>query len=140
MNDLHNNINPKRAISPVSVVDNTAQVGQWIDRLGYESLQFLILTGSVADADATFAVQVEDANAANQSDVAVVADEFLIGTKALAGFRFDDDDKTRKIGYKGQKRYVRLTITPANNTLAALIAAVAILGHPLTGPTANPPN
>ena len=140
MNELHNNINPKRAISPVSVADNTAQVGQWVDRQGFDLLQFVILTGSIADADATFVVLVEDANASNQSDAAAVADDFLIGTEALAGFQFDDDNECRKIGYKGLKRYVRLTITPANNASAAVIAAVALLGRPLTGPTANPPN
>jgi len=140
MNDLLNNINPKRAISPVSVADTTAQAGQWIDRLGYESLTFVILTGGIADADATFAVLVEDADASNQSDAAAVADGFLIGTEALAGFQFDDDNECRKIGYKGLKRYVRVTITPVGNASAALVAAVALLGHPLTGPTANPPN
>ena len=140
MNDLLNNINPKRAISPVSVADTTAQVGQWIDRLGYESLTFVILIGSIADADATFTVLVEDADASNQSDAAAVADAFLIGTEALAGFQFDDDNECRKIGYKGLKRYVRLTITPVANASAALVAATALLGNPLTGPTSNPPN
>lgn len=139
MRDLHNNIAPKRAISPVSVSDNTAQVGQWIDTLGYDSLEFLILIGSVADADATFAVLVEDADASDKSDAAAVADAYLIGTEALAGFQYDDDNEIRKIGYKGLKKYVRVTVTPANNASAAVIGAVAVLGHPLSGPTANPP-
>lgn len=138
--DLLNNINPKRAISPVSVSDTTAQVGQWVDRLGFQALLFVILIGSVADADATFTVLVEDADASNQSDAAAVADEFLLGTEALAGFQFDSDNLTRKIGYRGLKRYVRLTITPVSNASAAVIGAVALLGAPLTGPTANPPN
>lgn len=138
--DLLNNINPKRAISPVSVSDTTAQVGQWVDRLGFQALLFVILIGSVADADATFTVLVEDADASNQSDAAAVADEFLLGTEALAGFQFDSDNLTRKIGYRGLKRYVRMTITPVSNASAAVIGAVALLGAPLTGPTANPPN
>ncbi len=138
--DLFNNVNPKRAISPVSVADNTAQVGQWVDRLGFQKLLFLILIGSVADADATFTVLVEDADASNQSDAAAVTDEFLLGSEALAGFQFDSDNLTRKIGYRGLKRYVRLTITPVSNASAAVIGAVALLGMPLTGPTANPPN
>lgn len=137
--DLHNNVTPKRALSPVSVADNTAQAGQWVDRYGFGSLEFVILTGAIADADATFAVLVEDADAANQSDAAAVADEFLLGTEAQAGFQFDDDNETRKIGYRGSKRYVRLTITPSGNASAALLGAVALLGHPLSGPTANPP-
>jgi hypothetical protein len=139
MKDLCNLIHPVRAISPVSVADNTAAVSQIIDRRGFESLTFVIATGSLADADATFTVLVEDGDAANLSDSAAVADAFLIGTEALASFQFDDDNETRKIGYIGNKRYVRLTITPANNASAAVISAVAILGHPALAPTANPP-
>jgi len=139
MKDLMNKIHVARAISPVSVADNTAQVSQIIDRQGYESITFCIATGSLADADATFAVLVEDGDNSALSDAAAVADENLLGTEALAGFAFGDDDETRKIGYIGSKRYVRLTITPANNASAALVAAVAVLGHPQIVPTPNPP-
>jgi hypothetical protein len=139
MRDLHNNIHVKRAISPVSVADNTAVVSQIIDRQGYESLEFVIATGSLADADATFTVLVEHGDAANLSDAAAVPDAGLLGTEALASFIFSDDDKVRKVGYVADKRYVRLTITPAANASAALLSAVAILGHPAIAPTSNPP-
>ena len=139
MRDLHNNIHVARAISPVSVADNTAQVSQIIDRQGYQSLEFLIATGSVADADATFVVLVEDGDNSGLSDAASVTDANLLGTEALAGFQFDDDNEVRKIGYIGDKRYVRLTVTPVNNASAAVIAAVAVLGHPNYTPTINPP-
>jgi hypothetical protein len=139
MRDLMNNIHPVRAISPVSVADNTAQVSQIIDRRGYDSLTFLIAIGSVADADTTFTVLVEEGDAANLSDAAAVDDADLIGTELLAGFQFDDDNEPRKIGYRGAKRYVRMTITPANNASAALLAVIAVLGHASLKPTANPP-
>ena len=139
MKDTFNNINIKRCISPVSVADNTAQVGQIIDRQGFESLTYVIATGSIADADATFAVLLEEGDAANLSDATAVADADLIGTEALAGFQFDDDNETRKLGYVGNKRYTRLTITPSANASAALLSAVAVLGYPHSVPTANPP-
>ena len=139
MKDLLNNIHVARAISPVSVSDNTAQVSQIIDRRGFDSLTFVIAAGSVADADVTFTVLVEDGDNSGLSDAAAVADAELLGTELLAGFQFDDDNEPRKIGYLGSKRYVRLTITPANNASAALVSAVAILGHPSLAPTANPP-
>lgn len=134
--DLHNKIAVRRAISPVSVGDNTAQVSQIIDRQGFTGLEFAIAIGAVADADATFAVLVEDGDAANLSDAAAVADAELLGTEAAAGFQFDDDNETRKIGYAGNKRYVRLTITPANNASAALVSAVALLGGASDAPVA----
>ena len=140
MRDLMNNVNIKRVLSPVSVADTTAQVGQIIDRQGYDSLTYVIATGSIADADATFTVLLEEGDASNLSDAAAVADADLIGTEVLAAFQFDDDNECRKLGYKGNKRYTRLTITPVANASAALLAAVAVLGHPSVVPTANAPS
>lgn len=139
MKDLMNNVHVARVLSPVSVADTTAQVGQIIDKKGFESLTYLIATGSIADADATFTVLLEEGAAADLSDAAAVADADLLGTEALAAFQFDDDNEVRKLGYIGSKRYTRLTITPVGNASAALLSAVAVLGHPQIAPTANPP-
>jgi len=134
--DLYSKLGIVRAISPVSVADNTAQVSQIIDRQGYTGLLLAIALGSIADADATFAVLVEHGDDAALADAAAVPDSELNGTEALAGFQFDDDNETRKIGYVGNKRYVRLTITPANNASAALVSALAILGGAADAPVA----
>ena len=133
-----NNIDVKRVISPVSVADTTAQVGQVIDGRGFGSVTYLIATGSIADADATFTVLLEESDASG-SGFAAVADADLLGSEALAGFQFDDDNECRKLGYIGSKRYTRLTITPVGNASAALLAAVAVLGSPAIAPTSNPP-
>lgn len=138
MRDLHNHIHVARCLSPASVADTTAQVGQIIDRQGFNSLEYIIAIGSVADADATFTVLLEEGDVANLSDAAAVADADLLGTELLAGFQFDDDNEVRKLGYRGNKRYTRLTITPVANASAAVLSAVAVLGHPAHGPTANP--
>ena len=140
MRDFLNNLHPIRAISPVSVADNTAEVGEIVDRQGFDGLSFVISTGSLADVDATFAVLVEDGNDSGLSDAAAVADADLLGTEALAGFTFGDDDETRKVGYIGDKRFVRLTITPSANGSAALFSAVAVLGWPSVAATVNPPS
>lgn len=136
MRDLYNNVAVRRAISPVSVADTTAAVSQIIDMQGFQSLTFVIATGSIADADATFAVLVEDSDSSDLSNNVAVPDDQLLGTEAGAAFQFDDDNEVRKIGYRGFKRYVRLTITPTANASAALISAVAILGHPADAPVA----
>jgi hypothetical protein len=134
--DIYSKLAVRRAISPVSVADNTAQVSQIIDRQGFTALMFAIAIGAVADADTTFTMLVEHGDAANLSDAAAVADADLNGTEAGQAFQFDDDNETRKLGYVGNKRYVRLTITPANNASAALIAALAILGGAASSPVA----
>lgn len=140
MRDLMNHIHPRRGLSPVaSAGDNTPWVSQIVDRLGYDSCMFVILTGSLPDADATFTVLMEHGDAANLSDAAAVPDDMLNGTEALASFIFSDDDKVFKLGYVGGKRYVRVTITPAANASASLYAGVWLLGNPYDAPTPNPP-
>ena len=136
MRDLASSIHLKRAISPAAAVaDNTPIVSEIIDLAGYEKLMFAILIGALADADATFAVLVQHGDQANLSDAADVPDAQLTGTEAQAGFTFAADDSVRKIGYVGSKRYVRLTITPANNAGNAFISAVAILSGSRYAPT-----
>ena len=136
MRDFFNNAKVLRVISPVSVGDDTAEVGQIIDRSGFESVTYLIATGALADIDATFAVLLEDGDDSGLSDAAAVVDAELLGTEVLAGFQFDDDDETRKLGYIGNKRYTRLTITPAANASAALFSAIAVLAHAHDRPVA----
>lgn len=139
--DMHNNIHPVPLIAPVAArTDDTPIVSAIIDTRGYGSCELILVTGTNTDADATFAVLVEDGDAANLSDNAAVADAELLGTEALAGFTFADDVETRKIGYIGNKRYVRVTVTPSGNGAGNIfIAGVAVLGHANIAPTANPP-
>jgi hypothetical protein len=138
MRDLLNNIQFKRGLSPVaSAADNTALVSQIIDRLGYDSAGFVIATGALPDADATFTVLIEEGDVSNLSDAAAVADADLIAQdpssatapEAQASFTFAADDNIRKIGYRGTKRYLRCTITPAANASASLLCVIGVLGN-----------
>lgn len=138
--ELHHNIDIRRGVSPAAATtDNTAWVSQIVDTVGYDACEFIILTGSLGDADATFTVLVEDGATANLSDAAPVADQYLLGLESEASFTFAADDKVRKIGYVGMKRYLRVTINPANNTGNAFVAGAWLLGSPRVAPTANPP-
>ncbi|ADJ24772.1 conserved hypothetical protein [Hyphomicrobium denitrificans ATCC 51888] len=127
--------------------DNTAMVSKIIDTKGYNACMLAIVTGALTDADATFTVLVEDGNVVDSeanpttlTDHAAVDDKYLNGTEALAGFKYDDDNKCRKIGYVGPKRFVRVTITPASNDSGNIfVAGVAVLGEPTIAPTPNPP-
>jgi hypothetical protein len=128
MRDLANSIAVRRAISPAAATtDNTPFVSQIIDLAGFDKMMFVINAGALADADATFTTLVEHGDQANLSDAAAVPDSQLTGTEAAASLTFADDNAVKKIGYVGPKRYVRLTVTPANNTGNAFISAVALL-------------
>ena len=140
MRDLANHVHPVRAISPAAATtDNTPIVSSIVDTAGYSSLAFILNLGALADADATFAVTVDHGDDPALTDAAAVPADKLTGTLALAGFTFADDNKLRKIGYVGSKRYVRLTITPANNTGSTFVSAIALLGDSRFSPTPNPP-
>lgn len=134
--DTYNNIHPVVAIAPVTISDGTALVSGAIDTAGYESVTFVILTGTLADADATWAVTVKDGDTSTQNAHSAVDDKFLLGTEAAAGFAFGDDSEARKIGYVGGKRYVSIEIDDVTaNTGSAPLAVVALLGHPRSAPT-----
>lgn len=144
MKNFYENKVLKRAISPVSVSDNTAQTSIILDSRGYEALLFGILIGSVADADATFAATYAESNAVDSESAPT---SLTGGTAVPAGqitgsgaFQFDDDNEVRKQLVVPTKRWVQLTITPTGNASAAVIAAFAeLLGGkylPATQPAA----
>lgn len=122
--DLHSQIKHSRAISPTRVTDNTAQVSQILDTANFADNELIIATGTLADADATFTVLLEEGDNSALSDAAAVADADMLGTEAGASFTFTHDNAVRKLGYKGTKRYIRATITPANNTGNADLGAI----------------
>lgn len=139
--DLHNNIDVRRVLSPVAaaITDDTAQVGEIVDHAGYEDAEYLVATGTLADAGATFTSLLEESDDSGMAGATAVADADLIGTEALASFTQAADNKVLKLGYKGRKRYTRLTITPAGNAGAAPMSAICILSGARKGPSANPP-
>jgi hypothetical protein len=142
MRDFMNRLDMRRAVSPaVAGTDNTAIVSQIIDTAGYEGLVFAINIGANTDANATFAVTMDHGDQPNLSDAAAVPANKITGSLALAGFTAaNDDNKLRKVGYVGSKRYVRLTITPTGNDAGNIfVDVIALLFGARYAPTANPP-
>lgn len=138
MRDLASNITFRPVIVPAANANlgTTPLVGTVIDRLGFNSLVYGIITGTLSDADATYTVLLEESDLSG-SGFTAVDDAYLTGTEAAAGFNFGDDGETRKLGYRGTKRYSRLTITPAAaDSGNSPIAAIAVLGDPANAPVA----
>ena len=129
MRDTYNNLKFVPAIAPVTATDNTPIVGAIVSNAGFQSLTYAIQTGILASANATFAVLLEESDAPDLSGSNPVADTDMLGTEALAGFTFANDDATTKLGYIGGKLYTRLTITPAGTPGNAPISALAVLSH-----------
>jgi hypothetical protein len=138
--DLHNTLSYQRAISPLTQTNSsTAIVSQIIDMADLLGLEFVIMIGALTDANATFAVLMEEGDDSALADAAAVADADMLPTpnnssstapEAAAGFTFAHDDAIRSIGYVGIKRYVRLTITPTGNDAGSASIGVLAVGLP----------
>lgn len=134
LRDLYSNLKVIGA-TVAAGTDNTAVASPIVDTQPYEKVLFVVQTGTLADGDATFAAAMAEDDASNMGTSNAVADEDMIGLEADVSFDFADDGFEGKIGYIGNKRYVQLTVTPANNTAAAPIAILA-LGVPRRFPAA----
>ncbi len=138
MRDLLNRLHFRQAFF-TAAADNTVSSGT-CDLQGYDSVMLLVNTGSLADADATFAVTMkESATGAWGGEETDVAAADILGSLALASFLFSDDNKCFKVGYRGAKRYIKALVTPSNNASAANICGTWVLGAPHDSPTPNPP-
>lgn len=137
MRDLHDVVEARVSTGVIRQTNSSAAVvGSIIDLQGYDSCEFIIVTGALTDTNATFAVTMDEGNVSNLSDAAAVAAADLLGTYAGASFTFADDNAVKKIGYKGAKRYVRLTVTPTSNDAGNLdMGVICLLGNPMKIPT-----
>ena len=140
--DLHSTLTYIRALSPDANnnLGTTALSTSIIDMKDYMGLKFVITTGDLTDTDAVYAVAMLHGDAVDsESAPATITDEAAVddadmlpsgtGQEAAAGFAFGDDDAIRTIGYRGTKRFVRLTITPttAANSGDSDLAVLAVL-------------
>lgn len=140
MRDIVSSLHFVPAFTPkAATTDNTAAVSAILDRAGFNAVALAMVTGIETDADATFATLLEEADAADMSGATAVLDRDLNGTEALASFDMLADNVCRKLGYVGGKRYLRATITPANNTGNFFLGGIWVLGEPSFAPTPNPP-
>jgi len=132
MKDLYNNL--KLISGKVGGAgDDTAFVSTIVDRKLYASVMFAIVTGVLADAGATFTALLEESDDSGMSGATAVADADMHGTEAGASFIQSDDNAVFKVGYRGNKRYIRLTVTPSGNAAADPLCILAI-GVPLARP------
>lgn len=136
MKDLHNNIKRVVAVSPKTSVGNEALVGGIIDLAGYQSCEFVIATG--VKTDGTITPSLEEGDDSGLADTGAVAAADLLGTIADATFAdaAAGSESVKTFGYRGSKRYVRLTLTIASNAGSCPVGAVADLGHPNHAPVA----
>jgi hypothetical protein len=124
MRDVMHDIRVVPAIAPVVVVDNTATVSSIIDMQGAQSCAFYVITGTLVDVDATFAVLLQEGSAANLSDATTVADtDMQTGTPGHA-----DKQHWRRAALNGLR--ARELGEHAKLTEARMTMALVVQGFP----------
>lgn len=102
----------------------TPAAGDLMDMQGWEALTFTVSTGTVTDAGTAsgFGFEVQESDTTAAADFTAVADSDLIGSEADLTVTDDaaDDTLVGSIGYRGEKRYVRIVATGTTGTDAAV--------------------
>lgn len=132
--DLHSKVQSAIALAVQNIISDTTTVGAIIDTAGFESLEFLIQSGTVTDGVYDFVL--EEGDDSGLSDAAVVPAADILGS--LTGFILTDDDTAKRVGSIGKKRYQRLSIVSTGTTSGGTnFTAQAVLSDPHTGPVAE---
>lgn len=131
--DLYNKILQKVAFNTQAISTDTTTNGEIIDLQGFDSATFIIQSGSLTDG--TYTPLIHEGNESDLSDAGAVADADLIGTEAAAAFSATDDNKSKRIGYVGGKRYIRLSLVSASTSTGGTLSAVAVLSDADIRPT-----
>jgi len=132
MKDMHSNIKVLPAITPAAVGTSGIAGGKLsaiIDRRGYESAEFVYSYGTSATVADTITPVVYEANATGDTFTSV-ADADLIGSEAAIALTAAGSSK---IGYRGNKRYLRLRLYGTGHATGT-VSAEALLGNPAIAP------
>jgi hypothetical protein len=129
--DISSSIAYDSAFNTAAIATDTTTNGEIIDTLGYQSLDFAVLSGTLTDG--AYTITLEDGDAANLSDASTVASTSLVGS--LPAFADTEDNTVKHVGYVGKKRYVRLSIVSTSTSSGGTFSAVALKGNAASRPT-----
>lgn len=141
--EMHNRVRTVRTISPISLgaTGSGGQTGKPVDRNGFETVEFEVSYGAITATGATVDVIAKEGDTTGA--MTSIADADLIGTEALAAMPVQATARTsgtgknvtKRLGYKGAKRYVSINLVP--HVSGGIVAgANVILGGPRKAPTA----
>lgn len=128
MRDMHNNISVLHAITPAAVGTTGIAGGKLsgaLDRRGFETVEFIYSSGASASVADTITPVIYEGDTTDGSFTSVAAAD-LLGTEAALTLTAA---KTGKVGYNGNKRYLKIRLY-GTGTATAVVAATAVLGTP----------
>ena len=143
MQHLHENINATVCISARNLA-TASVIGGPIDTRGYGGVEFIVEHGTRSASTVTVTTTVMESTATTASTFTSVADGDLVGLEtdvSLAAVAISagvTSACTKRIGYKGQKRYVTVDAVQTGVTSVGCVGITALLHNPGNAPTTNP--
>lgn len=122
MRDLHSNIGVVAAVAPA--VLNASNTSAAIDLAGFEGATVVINTGAVAGSG-NMTPKLQHSDTTTSGDFVDVPAGMLIGEFPAVM----EASSVYKVGYNGDKRYVRTVLTLNSGTSVAA-GAVVVKSHP----------
>lgn len=144
MEHLHENVKALRVIAPIAIGANATKTGKVIDRQGYGGVEFVASYGAVTTTGSIVTLIVKEGDATG--NMTSVADGDLVGTETLASLPVQATSRTsevgknvtKRVGYKGIKRYVSVDAVSTGTTSVGCVSIEALLFNPMLAPVANP--
>lgn len=122
--DLKSNIGVVRSLAAANRADPSVPVnGAGVDLAGYDSALVVIEAGVITGAGATLTFEVQESD--NNTDFTAVADTDLAGAEPVVAAA--NDDQIHLVGYKGIRRYIRVSITAKAGTTPTMPCAATVL-------------
>lgn len=140
--DLHNNMKGMRVVGPVSIGANGTVTGKIVDRQGYGGVEFVAGYGAIVATGTVVTLVAFDGDVTGT--MTSVADANLLGTEVLAS-RLGGattsgvgQNVVKRLGYIGEKRYVRVDAVKTGTSGTGCIDVKAVLFNPAIAPVSNP--
>jgi hypothetical protein len=95
---------------------------------GFRSLMAVIFAGTITDGTHTFEIQDSD----DDSSFTAVASAYLEG--AEPALTDASSDTVTVVGYKGTRKYVRVSVTSADTTSGGVVGALLVAADPYNSP------
>lgn len=148
MRDILSTLRTEQSLKPQTIQASALDSGN-IDLQGFDSLAVIVAVGQIADtlgASNRLDLKIEHADdngSGAPGSYAACTDDDVIGMTGLSSGIFmsvnaDTKDNARyAIGYRGGKRFVKVTATPVSLATGGPVAMMALKGHPASAPASN---
>ena len=130
--DQANTLTPSAAVNTAAISSSTTTAGNIIDTQGYNALTFILNVG--ARTDGTYTLSIQHGDDSGLSDATTPDASDLVGTTAATAV--STTQTMKKLGYVGNKRYVKVSVVSTSVTSGATVGVTALLGRPSVGPAA----